>query len=35
MKFGQLIEYNEINISFKSHAKNEPARLILDLFSFF
>ena len=35
MKFGQLIEYNNINISFKSHAKNEPARLVPDLFSFF
>ena len=35
MKFGQLIEHNKINISFKSHAKNEPARLVPDLFSFF
>ena len=33
MKFGQVIEYN--NIFFKNHAENEAGRLVLDLFMFF
>ena len=31
MKFGQLIEYNKINIFFKNHAENELGRLVSDL----
>ena len=33
MKFGQLIEYNKINIFFKNYAVNETERLVPDLFS--
>ena len=33
MKFGQVIEYN--NIFFKNHTENEAGRLVLDLFMFF
>ena len=35
MKFGQLKEYNSMNIFFKNHAENEAARLVPDLFLFF
>ena len=35
MKFGQLIEYNKINIFFKNHAENEAGRLVPDHFLFF
>ena len=28
MKFGQLIEYNKINIFFENHAENEAGRLV-------
>ena len=35
MKFGQLIEYNNINIFLKNHAENEAARVVPDLFLFF
>ena len=32
MKFGQLIEYNKINIFLQNHAENEMGRLVVDLF---
>ena len=35
MKFGQLIEYNNINIFLKNHAENEAGRVVPDLFLFF
>ena len=35
MKFGQLIEYNNRILFFKSHAENEGGRLVLDAFLFF
>ena len=36
MKFGQLIEYNNINIFFlKNHAENEEGRLVPGLCLFF
>ena len=35
MKFGQLIEYNKINIFFKNYGENEAGRLVPDLFVFF
>ena len=35
MKFGQLMEYENRNIFFKSHAENEAGRLVPDLFLFF
>ena len=35
MKLGRLIEYNKMNIFFKSHAENEAERLLKDLFLFF
>ena len=39
MKFGQLIEYDKINIflqkSWRNHAENEAGRLVPDLFLFF
>ena len=35
MKFDQLIEYNQINILHKNHAKNVARRLVLDLFLLF
>ena len=31
MKFGQIIEYNKINIFLKNHAENEAERLVPDL----
>ena len=34
MKFGQLIEYNQIFL-FKNHAQNEADRLVPDLSLFF
>ena len=34
MKFGQLIEYNKRNFSFKNYAENEAGRLVPDLFLF-
>ena len=35
MKFGQLIEYNKRNISFKNYAENEAGILVPDLLLFF
>ena len=35
MKFGQVIEYNNINIFFKNRVENEVGRLVPDLFLFF
>ena len=35
IKFRQLIEYNNINILLKNHAKIETGRLVPDLFLFF
>ena len=36
MKFGQLTEYNKINIFFfKNHAENEAGKLVPDLFLLF
>ena len=35
MKFGQLIEYNKINIFFKNHAENGAERLVPDPCLFF
>ena len=35
IKFGQLIEYNEINIFFENHAENDAGRLVPDLILFF
>ena len=36
VKFGQLIEYFNTNISFEMHAENEAGRIVPDLFlSFF
>ena len=35
MKFGQLIEYNQINTYLKNYAENEAGRLVPDLFLFF
>ena len=34
-KFGQVIEYNKINISFENRAENEARRLVPVLFLFF
>ena len=34
MKFGQLIEYNKINVFFKNHAENQVGRLVPGLFVF-
>ena len=34
MKFGQLVDYNERNISFKNHAENEAGGLVPDFFGF-
>ena len=35
MKFGQLIEYNKINLLFqKKNAENKAGRLVPDLFCF-
>ena len=35
MKFGQLLEYNVINIFFKSYAEDEAERLIPEFFLLF
>ena len=35
MKFGQLIEYNKINIFYQNNAENSGGRLGPDLFLFF
>ena len=35
MKRGQLIEYNNRNIFFKSYAENKAGRVVPDLFLFF
>ena len=35
MKFGQLVEYNKINIFFKNYAENEAMWIVPDLFLFF
>ena len=35
MKFGQLMEYDKINIFKKNHAENKAGRLVPDLFLFF
>ena len=35
MKFGQVIQYNNINTFSKVDAENETERLVPDLFSFF
>ena len=32
MKFGRLIEYNQINIFLENHAENEAGRLVPDFF---
>ena len=34
MQFGQLIEYNKWNISYKNYGENETGRLVPDLFLF-
>ena len=31
MKFGQLIEYNKVNVFFENHAENEAGRLVFVL----
>ena len=35
LKFGQVIEYNKMNIFLQNHAENEAGRLVPDLFLFF
>ena len=35
MKFGQLVEHNNLNIFFRNYAENEAGRLLADLFLFF
>ena len=35
MKFGKLMECNEVSIFFKNHAKNETWRLVPVIFLFF
>ena len=35
MKFGQLIEYNKINIFLQNHAEDETGKLVPDRFLFF
>ena len=35
LKFGHVIEYNNINIFFENHAENEAGRLVPELFLFF
>ena len=35
MKLGQLIEYNRVIFSLKTHSKNEAERLVPDLFLLF
>ena len=34
MKFGQLVEYNKINIFFKNYAENEAMWIVPDPFYF-